>query len=96
MTMTFSLTAGRQGAGDSQRRPVLQWRERVRIAHGAAKELKYLHENVQPPVCHGNISSSSVWVFDGFTAKIQYPGHVPHGGGDVIVKEVHTILQRIE
>lgn len=93
MTMTFSLTAGRQGAGDSQIRPVLQWRERVRIALGAARGLKYLHESVQPPVCHGNITSSSVWVFDDFTAKVQYPGHMPHGAGNVTVKEVHTILQ---
>ena len=93
MTMTFSLTAGRQGAGDSQIRPVLQWQERVRIALGAARGLKYLHESVQPPVCHGNITSSSVWVFDDFTAKVQYPGHMPYGAGNVAVKEVHTILQ---
>ena len=59
----------------------------------AARGLKYLHESVQPPVCHGNITSSSVWVFDDFTAKVQYPGHMPYGAGNVAVKEVHTILQ---
>uniref|UniRef100_A0A453Q919 Protein kinase domain-containing protein n=1 Tax=Aegilops tauschii subsp. strangulata TaxID=200361 RepID=A0A453Q919_AEGTS len=43
------LSAQAQGNGD---RPALEWNTRVRIAHGAARALRYLHEAVSPPVIY--------------------------------------------
>lgn len=82
------LIAGRQGVEDTQIRPVLPWRERIKIAEGAAKGLNYLRGNL-PSFCHVNITSSNIWVFDDYTAKIHYPDQhsVPIKGGHAILRE---------
>ncbi|CAN4109289.1 unnamed protein product [Withania somnifera] len=61
---------GRKGVQGAEPGPVLNWNQRVKIAHGAAKGLEYLHEKVQPPIVHRDIRSSNVLLFDDFTAKI--------------------------
>jgi pto-interacting protein 1 len=42
----------------------------VKIAVGAARGLKYLHEKAQPPIIHRDIKSSNVLLFDDYVAKI--------------------------
>ncbi|KAL8208563.1 hypothetical protein R6Q57_007975 [Mikania cordata] len=49
---------------------VLNWNQRVKIAHGAARGLEYLHEKAQPPIVHCDVRSSNVLVFDDFEAKL--------------------------
>ncbi|KAG7961697.1 hypothetical protein I3843_09G028800 [Carya illinoinensis] len=61
---------GRKGVEGSAPGPVLNWNQRVKIAHGAAKGLEFLHEKVQPPIVHRDIRSSNVLLFDDFMAKI--------------------------
>ncbi|KAL0359406.1 UNVERIFIED_CONTAM: putative protein kinase [Sesamum angustifolium] len=50
--------------------PVLTWNQRVKIAHGAAKGLEFLHEKCQPSIVHRDVRSSNVLLFDDFLAKI--------------------------
>ncbi|KAF5474025.1 hypothetical protein F2P56_005967 [Juglans regia] len=61
---------GRKGVEGSAPGPALNWNQRVKIAHGAAKGLEFLHEKVQPPIVHRDIRSSNVLLFDDFMAKI--------------------------
>ncbi|XP_058108493.1 probable protein kinase At2g41970 isoform X2 [Magnolia sinica] len=61
---------GRKGVQGAEPGPVLNWSQRVKIAHGAAKGLEYLHEKVQPSIVHRDIRSSNVLLFDDFAAKI--------------------------
>ncbi|XXG81759.1 hypothetical protein AAC387_Pa09g2329 [Persea americana] len=61
---------GRKGVQGAEPGPVLSWSQRVKVAHGAAKGLEYLHEKVQPPIVHRDIRSSNVLLFDDFTSKI--------------------------
>ncbi|XP_073007271.1 PTI1-like tyrosine-protein kinase 1 [Typha latifolia] len=61
---------GRKGVQNSQPGPVLNWRQRVRIALDAAKGLEYLHEKIQPSIIHKDIRSSNVLIFEDFSAKI--------------------------
>ncbi|CAN4118623.1 unnamed protein product [Withania somnifera] len=61
---------GRKGVQGAEPGPALTWSQRVKIAHGAAKGLEYLHEKVQPPIIHRDVRSSNVLLFDDFTAKI--------------------------
>ncbi|KAF7145992.1 hypothetical protein RHSIM_Rhsim04G0094800 [Rhododendron simsii] len=61
---------GRKGVQGAEPGPVLTWNQRVKVAYGAAKGLEYLHEKVQPPICHRDIRSSNVLVFDDFLSKI--------------------------
>ncbi|XP_068664696.1 probable protein kinase At2g41970 [Aristolochia californica] len=61
---------GRKGVQGAEPGPVLSWSERVKIAHGAARGLEYLHERVQPPIIHRDVRSSNVLLFDDFLAKI--------------------------
>ncbi|GJX79853.1 probable protein kinase [Tanacetum coccineum] len=55
---------------NGERRVVLNWSERVKIAYGAARGLEYLHEKVQTPIVHCDVRSSNVLVFDDFESKI--------------------------
>ncbi|XP_048534156.1 probable serine/threonine-protein kinase PBL7 [Triticum urartu] len=56
-----------QGNGD---RPALEWNTRVKIAHGAARALRYLHEAVSPPVIYRDLKPSNILLADDFTAKL--------------------------
>ncbi|KAG9132975.1 hypothetical protein Leryth_015362 [Lithospermum erythrorhizon] len=61
---------GRKGVQGAVPGPVLTWGQRVKIAHGAAKGLEYLHEKCQPPIIHRDVRSSNVLLFDDFISKI--------------------------
>ncbi|KAL5995420.1 hypothetical protein ACLOJK_025480 [Asimina triloba] len=61
---------GRKGVQGAEPGPVLSWIQRVKIAHGAARGLEYLHEKVQPSIVHRDIRSSNVLLFDDFNTKI--------------------------
>ncbi|VAI63896.1 unnamed protein product [Triticum turgidum subsp. durum] len=55
------------GDGD---RPALEWNTRVRIAHGAARALRYLHEAVSPPVIYRDLKPSNILLAEDFSAKL--------------------------
>ncbi|XP_057768726.1 probable protein kinase At2g41970 [Salvia miltiorrhiza] len=61
---------GRKGVQGAEPGPLLTWNQRVKIAHGAAKGLEFLHEKCQPSIVHRDIRSSNVLLFDDFLAKI--------------------------
>ncbi|KAL3846270.1 hypothetical protein ACJIZ3_003673 [Penstemon smallii] len=61
---------GRKGVQGAEPGPVLNWNQRVKVAHGAAKGLEFLHEKCQPSVVHRDVRSSNVLLFDDFLAKI--------------------------
>jgi pto-interacting protein 1 len=58
---------GRRRVRRWQRGPVLSWSRRVKIALGAAKGLRYMHEQAQS---HGGVKSSNIFLFDNDVAKI--------------------------
>ncbi|KAM3245731.1 hypothetical protein ACQJBY_056836 [Aegilops geniculata] len=57
-------------SAQGQARPPLEWNTRVRIAHGAARALRYLHEAVSPPVIYRDLKPSNILLADDFTAKL--------------------------
>ncbi|KAL0428630.1 UNVERIFIED_CONTAM: putative protein kinase [Sesamum latifolium] len=61
---------GRKGVQGAEPGPALTWIQRVKIAHGAARGLEFLHEKCQPSIVHRDIRSSNVLLFDDFLAKI--------------------------
>ncbi|KAK4481740.1 hypothetical protein RD792_012650 [Penstemon davidsonii] len=61
---------GRKGVQGAEPGPVLTWNQRVKIAHGVAKGLEFLHEKCQPSIVHRDVRSSNVLLFDDFLAKI--------------------------
>ncbi|XP_051138970.1 probable protein kinase At2g41970 [Andrographis paniculata] len=61
---------GRKGVQGAEPGPVLTWIQRVKIAHGAAKGLEFLHEKCQPSIVHRDVRSSNVLLFDDFVAKV--------------------------
>lgn len=62
--------AAKGGILDAESGPVLSWNQRVKIAYGAARGLKYLHEKVQPSIVHGEVRSSNVLLFDDYDSKL--------------------------
>ncbi|CAH2079341.1 unnamed protein product [Thlaspi arvense] len=48
----------------------LDWNTRIRIAFGAAKGLKYLHEKANPPVIYRDFKSSNILLNGDFHAKL--------------------------
>ncbi|KAG8378695.1 hypothetical protein BUALT_Bualt07G0012000 [Buddleja alternifolia] len=58
------------GIKGAQPGPALSWSQRVKIAVGAAKGLRYLHEEAQPCIIHSDLMSSNVMLFDDDVAKI--------------------------
>ncbi|KAI3958815.1 hypothetical protein MKX01_023491 [Papaver californicum] len=48
----------------------LDWNSRMKIAAGAAKGLKYLHDKSNPPVIHGNIKPSNILLCEGYQSKL--------------------------
>ncbi|KAF7141248.1 hypothetical protein RHSIM_Rhsim06G0105900 [Rhododendron simsii] len=50
--------------------PVLEWKERVQIAHGTARGLAYLHSGCQQKIIHCDIKPENILLRDHFKAKI--------------------------
>ncbi|XP_021812158.1 protein MALE DISCOVERER 2-like isoform X1 [Prunus avium] len=48
----------------------LDWNARVRIIMGTAYCLQYMHQELNPPVAHPNLNSSSIFLTDDYAAKI--------------------------
>ncbi|KAH6556569.1 hypothetical protein KP509_1Z169900 [Ceratopteris richardii] len=46
------------------------WKDRLRVAAGAAEGLEYLHRGCDPPIIHRDIKSSNILLNQNFTAKI--------------------------
>ncbi|XP_074301844.1 uncharacterized protein LOC141633286 [Silene latifolia] len=63
---------GRKQVSGSKPGPDLTWDQRARIAYGAAKGLKYLHETIDPPIVHGGVRSSNVLLFDSLIIPPDY------------------------
>lgn len=61
---------GRKGVQGAEPGPVLSWSQRVKVAHGAAKGLEFLHEKCQPSIIHRDVRSSNVLLFDDFVSKM--------------------------
>ncbi|KAJ7300301.1 hypothetical protein O6H91_23G000400 [Diphasiastrum complanatum] len=50
--------------------PTLDWRQRYKIAVGAAQALEYLHDGCPQPVVHRDVKSSNILLSAGFEAQI--------------------------
>lgn len=57
----------------------LSWRQRVKIAIGAAKGIAYLHEGVKPSIIHRDIKPSNIMIGETFEAKVSDFGLVKLG-----------------
>ncbi|XP_057492054.1 probable serine/threonine-protein kinase PBL22 [Actinidia eriantha] len=57
----------------------LSWRERVKIAIGAAKGIAHLHEGLKPSIIHRDIKPSNILIGEGFEAKVSDFGLVKSG-----------------
>ncbi|XP_047944671.1 probable serine/threonine-protein kinase PBL28 isoform X1 [Salvia hispanica] len=57
----------------------LTWRERVKIAIGAAKGIGHLHEGISPSIIHRDLKPSNILVGEGFEAKVSDFGLVRTG-----------------
>ncbi|XP_052290171.1 probable serine/threonine-protein kinase PBL23 isoform X1 [Citrus sinensis] len=51
-------------------RKALDWNTRMKIAHGAARGLEYLHESAQPPVIYRDFKASNVLLDQDFNPKL--------------------------
>jgi len=57
-------------AAEADAPPVLPWRARMRIAHGAAQGLEFLHETANPPVIYRDFKSSNILLDEGYHARL--------------------------
>uniref|UniRef100_A0A6N2N2U0 Protein kinase domain-containing protein n=1 Tax=Salix viminalis TaxID=40686 RepID=A0A6N2N2U0_SALVM len=48
----------------------LDWNTRIKIAHGAARGLEYLHESADPPVIYRDFKASNVLLDENFNPKL--------------------------
>ncbi|XVF27483.1 hypothetical protein REPUB_Repub14bG0111300 [Reevesia pubescens] len=48
----------------------LDWNERMRIIMGVAYCLQYMHHDLNPPIAHSNLSSTTVYLTDDYAAKL--------------------------
>ncbi|XP_078434001.1 uncharacterized protein LOC144705277 [Wolffia australiana] len=68
--------------GDSgSRKTTLDWRQRYRIALGAAKGMMYLHHDCSPAIIHRDIKSSNILLDDDYEPKIADFGISTLSGG---------------
>ncbi|KAL0427383.1 UNVERIFIED_CONTAM: Receptor-like protein kinase THESEUS 1 [Sesamum latifolium] len=58
---------------------ILTWRERVKIAIGAAKGIAHLHEGISPSIIHRDIKPSNILIGEGYEAKVSDFGLVRSG-----------------
>lgn len=49
----------------------LEWRTRMRIIMGIAYCLRYMHHELNPPVAHTNLHSSSILLTVDYAAKVK-------------------------
>ncbi|CAI5468267.1 unnamed protein product [Closterium sp. Yama58-4] len=70
-------------AGTSGSTCFLSWDARVEIAIGCAHALRYLHEDCRPPVVHGAISSSLIFLDAHSQPHIAHAGLAPLHGATV-------------
>ncbi|GMI64614.1 MALE DISCOVERER1 [Hibiscus trionum] len=55
----------------------LDWNARMRIIMGVAYCLQYMHHDLNPPLAHPNLSSSSIYLADDYAAKLGEIGCLP-------------------
>ncbi|KAG0484299.1 hypothetical protein HPP92_008378 [Vanilla planifolia] len=48
----------------------LDWNARIKIAHGAAKGLAYLHDSADPPVIYRDLKSANILLDEDFNPKL--------------------------
>lgn len=48
----------------------MDWKRRLRVAHGAASGLAYLHELANPPIIHRDIKSNNILLDHRLNAKV--------------------------
>lgn len=48
----------------------LDWNARTRIIMGTAYCLQYMHHDLNPPVAHPNLHSTTVYLTDDYAAKV--------------------------
>ncbi|CAN6482772.1 unnamed protein product [Victoria cruziana] len=53
-----------------ERRPVMDWKTRAKIAAGAARGIAYLHEDCHPRIIHRDIKSSNILLDGKFEAQV--------------------------
>uniref|UniRef100_A0ACD6AR36 Uncharacterized protein n=1 Tax=Avena sativa TaxID=4498 RepID=A0ACD6AR36_AVESA len=83
--------------------PVLPWRARMRIAHGAAEGLEFLHETANPPVIYRDFKSSNILLDEGYQARLSDFGlaklaastSTPGGGVEEKEEEIKDSSSRV-
>ncbi|CAN1246673.1 Receptor-like kinase LIP2 [Linum grandiflorum] len=68
----------------------MDWIRRIKIAHGTAEGLAYLHLQANPPVIYRDLKPSNILVDDDFNPKLSDFASVSIGGGDVALCPVQS------
>ncbi|XP_074272561.1 putative serine/threonine-protein kinase PBL6 [Silene latifolia] len=68
----------------------LDWKLRMKIAHGVAKAVEYLQNDMKPPILHYYIQPSNIWLDEEMTPKLSAFGLVgmyfPRSGSDYCIE----------